>query len=260
MKKALALIACSATLLLAGCGGGDTTAASLPDTAEGLWSGDLTINGTSANKFHALVTPDGALWMVYTNLGGGLVGVLQGDGVSDQTHHTFSSTSVTDRTQNGAYLGSLTGSYTAQSKFSAVAPISDGNSRILQINPDTNSVDYNSQYAWGLYGGGNISKTGRALTAGGLYDMTLMIDTAHGTVMGQIDPNGAACTYTGTFNVPTSNAYALITLSFPEPAVTQCSDRGLMGSVPGVFFLDPSAKSIVVTKDSTLAFLESPSS
>lgn len=258
MKKALALIACSATLLLAGCGGGDTTAASLPDTAEGLWNGDLSINnGATLYSFDALVTPDGALWMVYTNSSGGFAGALQGNGSSDQQHHSYAAASIIDRNSGTAYTGSLTGAYTAQSKFNAVTLTSDGStSRSLQINP-ANSADYNLLYGQGLLLPTTATSfSGAAMTANGSTTLNLIVQGHN--LSGQVDPAGTPCTYTGTASSPDANSYFRVTLDFP--AVTACSSLGLSGSMSGVIFLDSSSsnRTVLMLEDAALAAIIEP--
>jgi hypothetical protein len=137
MKKALPTLALVALSLLSACGGGggggDSPAAA---TAEGLWSGSGTSNGTSFDV-GLVILDDGTFYAVYS-VGGSAVGLLQGVGAT--SGDAFGSASGRDFPFGG---GTYT-PFTLQSRFATRTSIS-GTAQGAGFNATFNAV-YDASY------------------------------------------------------------------------------------------------------------------
>lgn len=262
MKKILLAAALGSALALTACGEAKDDTPALPDTAEGLWHGSLTLGSDSSYRFHTLVTPDSALWMIYTTAGGSLAGVVQGNGSSTVAGHTYSAATLTERAATAAgtpYGGSATGAYTAQSKFSGVI-LTDGGARTLSFNPG-NAVDYDSRYTQGLLLPTTpVNLPGRTLTPAGLQPTTLTIDTAapaDAVLSGTIGAAGSTCPFTSSLASPGRKSFFVVGLVF-DTLDPDCASYGLSGSAGGVLFLEETGRTVIIAQGATLAFLEDP--
>jgi hypothetical protein len=268
MKKLL-LAACGATLLLTGCNGDGNIAPATPDTptgAEGLHNGVASLSTdavANARDFHALVTRDDRLWLVYTTDAGALAGSLQGSGASSASADTYTAASLVERNAGGTLTGAMAATFVAESKLSgSVLSNPGGTPRTLALNP-ANAVTFATAYlgAPAALPGALTNYTGEALAQGGVVEATLTLDPGvavsnpNQVLLGQVGPVGDVCYFTSPATATTQGNYFNVTLTFLGGL--PCTDRGLSGSVTGVLYTTPAGKRVLVTRDSRLAFLES---
>lgn len=264
MRKIL-LAGSAAALLLAGCNG-DTApvrTTTPPDTAEGLWGGVFSISTdpvANTRAFHALVTPDGQLWLAYSQAGGSpLAGIVQGSGASDSATDSYAGSNLTERNAVLSLSAPLAAVYVAQSKLGGNLTTNAGGLRTLSLNPAF-AVNYDLAYDQGpaTLPIAPLSASGTGLAGSGALPVTLLLDSGAANpaqvLVGQAGTVGDYCYFTSPVAAATAGQYFDVTLTFTGGA--PCTSRGLNGSVTGTLFTATTGKLVLVTSGSVFGFLE----
>jgi hypothetical protein len=254
-----AYVTFAASMLLAACGSGGTGSSSgtptsptpptppPPDlgTAEGLWSGTTSTNRSIAG----LVLDNGSYWLIYSAAGNNAVigGLIQGMSTSTDGNVTSSNGIDFNFEGQGVTEASLTGTYTAKSKFGATLTYSGG---ATTVPNSTFTTTYDSDYdvvpslatIAGTY-------SGFSDTAGGVESTTVTI-SGSGAITG-IGAGG--CSFSGTAAVHAKGAVYDVSVMFGGGV---CSNG--TNTVTGVAYFNAAAKQIIgvaLNNDRTNGFL-----
>lgn len=208
MKHRMAgLLAAIAGSLLAACGGGGGGSgggAGTParSTAEGQWSGSLSINGGASRALDGVVLADGSYWFTYAMVGSPTlpIGFVRGTGGSsgraftsgDGADYNFGPAAGTgDFTLTGAFVGA-----SVLSGALSYAP----NSSASFVTNYVNNYDAAPSLAAlaGSYAGDGAfgSRTSMPIFTPFSVVSSLTID-ASGVITGSFSGGGANCPYTG---------------------------------------------------------------
>lgn len=253
-----------AALLLAACGGDGSTVIRVtpPDTAEGLWSGSFSISSDpvpDTRTFNALVTPDGQIWMAYSQAGlTTLGGVVQGPGSSDAAAGTYSAPAATERSPSLALAANVAGSYLPQDRFSGTVTTNPGSVRTLTFNSAaTSNYDTSYEQLAGLPAGSiPVAASGIAPSGSVEVDAALDRDAADPdeVLVGRVGPAGTPCFFTSPVTAASAGNYFNVSLSFIASA--ECTGYGLVGALGGVLFVTPAGKYVLVASGAGFGFIE----